>query len=362
MNLAIKLSNLPSPTAIKEDDFEILFEQNIEEAKKILGENWQPMESDPYTQNIRLLTLRQMHNQAGLNHTIKQMLVTLAKSVDLDYLGLGRGILRDNGEYPYADFQFNLYAPLDYNVTIPKGTILNDVTDSVQAYTSNDAVILAGALNVIVKVELKLFSFSSDLKTENIVTSLPFAPTVKQLKSFSNGAELEDDERYRMRIILSRKFSTAGSEDAYRYFALSADARISDVFISDEALLEVHIYLASDVGVDDLMVERVYNICSAKSVRPLSDKVVVAPALVKELSIRATITVFDLLKAGEIEEKIKNSFKYGFALGQDLVKSEVLRKCHLQGVYKVESDFVDVVVEQKEIIKIISLTLVFEEM
>jgi phage-related baseplate assembly protein len=362
MNLNAKLGNLPLPTIVEENDFETLFIENIEEAKKVLGENWQPLESDPYTQNIRLLTLRQMHNQAGLNHTIKQMLVTLATGVDLDYLGLERGIIRDEGEYPYADFEFTLYTALDYNVTIPKGTLLNDVTDSIHAYTSSDAVILEGELSVVVRVELEIFSFSSDLKTENIVTSLPFAPTVKQLESYSDGAALEDDERYRMRIILSRKFSTAGSADAYRYFALSADARIADVFITSEASLEVHIYLASDVDIDDLMIERVYTICNAKSVRPLSDKVVVSTALVRELSISITITVFDLLKSGEIEEKIRNSFKYGFALGQDLVKSEILRKCHLNGVYKVESDFVDVVVEQKEIIKIISLTLAFEEM
>ena len=350
------LAELRTPSVVVVSDFDTLLDENVALAKEVLGSDWRPLESDAYMKKIRVLTLRQMHNQADKNETIKQLLVTTATGTSLDYKGLGRSVTRDEGESPYADFKFTLSSVLEHNVTIPKGTLLSSDDDKHKAETMEDAQIIAGDESVTVQVQLLELTSSSDVVTENIVTDMPFIAVTEQLESFKNGANVESDDRYRIRVIESlARFSTAGAEDAYRYYTFAADSRIDDLVVLDEEILEVHIYIASNLGVDQAMIDRVYDSCTPKKVRPLNDKVVVAAAPIIGLDVSSTIEVFDLLKAGEIEEAIRDNFHNSFFIGQDFVKSDLDRKCHVDGVYRVNTDFTDVLTNEKEIIKINSL-------
>lgn len=362
-DLENKLSSLSEPTAFDTKTFDENLAVNIKLAKEVLGEDWLPLESDPYMKKLRVATLRQMFNQEDKKETVKQVLLTTATKNDLDLLGIGEHILRDEGEYPNCDFEFTLLSLSDEDLTIPAGAVLSSDDDKYKAHVIDDVIIQAGELKTIVKVELEDYVSQSEAKTEVLVTELSFGVEIKQLDIFKNGAGAESDDRYRLRIIKANDTkSTAGAEDSYKWFTYGADSRIDDVKILSEKVLCVDIYIASfNSEVDELMVERVYNSCSTKKVRPLGDKVSVYPAIKKVVDITATIEVFDLLKQSEIKDSIEANFKDSFFIGQNFIKSDFIRKCHLDGVYRVNSGFEDVITNDKEIVTIGSINLTFKE-
>lgn len=358
-----KISSLTDPTAFNNKTFDELLAENVLLAKEILGEDWKPLESDPYMKKLRVLTLRQVHNQADKNETVKQLLVTTATKQDLDHLGASEGVFRDLGEYPYVNFEFTLLTAATTDLTIPHGLVLNSDDDQHKAILAESIFIEAGNLTGTGRVELQEYTYQSEVKTENIVTELTFAVEAKQLDIFSNGDDEEKDDRYRLRIIASNdKHSTAGSEEAYKYFVYSADSRIDDVSIPDDnEPLEVNIYIASFDGVDSVMINRVNEALNAKYTRPLGDDVKVFPAEKVEVNLTATIHLFDLLKQSEIDKKIRANFDNSFFIDQNFIQSDFIRKSHVDGVYKVESDFTDVTTTNKQIIDIKSINFNYVE-
>jgi len=205
------------------------------------------------------------------------------------------GVLRLEGAKPYADFTFTLSAALSYDVTLKKGLQLSDTKEAV-GLLLGDIVITAGATSGVGVVELQEFVESSTLKTETIVTPLPFVATATQNENYHDGANVEDDERYRERIWLSReRKSTAGSKLMYEYFTKSADARVEDVTIIDDTAGIVKVYLLSSDGVaDSVMIDRVNEALNVESVRPLTDSVQVSSATIIDATINADIVLYDM--------------------------------------------------------------------
>lgn len=370
-DIANKIARLPDLTVINIKSFDLLLNENIVLLKEVLGRDWQPLESDPYMKNLRVLTLRQMHNQADRNWTIRNLLITTATGSDLDHLGVQEGVYRDKGERPYALFEFKISTKLDHTVIIPKGTILNSADDIYKAETMEVGRIFAGDESVTVRTELQALSSNSDIRTDGILTDLPFVASVKQLENFINGSELESDDRYRVRILMRMaSYSTAGAEDAYIYYTLLGDNRIDDVVVinvQEEGYtdlferLDVPIIISSRNGVDQVMIDRVYASCTPRYVRPLNDHVIVRGAIERKVRIKATVEMFDLLRAGDVEMQIKKNFESAFYIGQNLVRSDVVRKMHIDGVYKVISGFEDVIIDRTEIIVIDGFDLDFVE-
>ena len=95
--------------------------------------------------------------------------------------------------------------------------------------------------------------------------------------------------------------------------------------------------------------------------RPIGDNLIVKPAEIVELDIDVTVELFDMLKQGEIDAAIRANFDNSFFIGQDFVRSDLIRKCHIDGVYRVDTDFSDVIVSEKQIVKINSLNLNYVE-
>ena len=357
-----RLSLLPAPTVMDERNFDELLAENIEALKRFLGEEYIPLESDPFMKKLRVLTLRQLHNIVDKNETIKQLLVTTATGANLDNLGASVGVFRDAGEYPVALFEFSLSVDLDYDVVVPKGTVLNSDDDRYKSLLLEDVVIKAGELVGRGKVALQVYTKTSEIKTENIVTDMPFVVSAEQLESFSGGDEAEDDDRYRVRIISSfSRFSTAGSYEAYEYWTYSADSRIDDVVIVSPEPMVVDVYIHSFSGVDDVMIKRVEDKLNDRYVRPLSDKVNVKKPVYMGYKGKAIVFVKSLLDSGEIGKRIRANFDNSFYIGQDLPKSEFFKKCHVAGVVRVVSDFEDIIVSDTAVINSFDLDLEFRE-
>lgn len=112
-------------------------------------------------------------------------------------------------------------------------------------------------------------------------------------------AVYESDTAFRKRIQLSwAKLSTAGSENAYTFFASSADPDVLDVRSygpeDHELLGEVHIYVLSriDAGVAaDELLAAVMDSVNKREVRPITDFVTVKSAIIKPFQVVADIHI-----------------------------------------------------------------------
>ena len=100
------------------------------------------------------------------------------------------------------------------------------------------------------------------------------------------------------------------------------------------------------------MCQRVYEACNYKYTRPIGDKVIVKPAEMIAVDIIGTIELIDLLKQSEIDTQIKANLNTSFFIGQNFIKSDFIARCHISEVYKVDIDFLEKIVSDKQIIKI----------
>jgi len=287
------LLDLPKPTIIEELDFETIVNRKVERVKAILAERgieWQPSESDDLMTMIEMDAYEEMLLVAKTNERIRQQFLAFATGSNLDHIGVTRfGVERLPGVKPKADMRFSLSAVLDVDVILPKGLLLGNGVDV--AYLIEDVVIKAGSLEAQGVIELDEEIDFKDVKTEMILTPLPYLIKAKQLTPFSGGANLEDDERYRERIWLSReRRTTAGSRLMYEFYAKSADVRVKEVNVANGGAGIVKVCYHADEDITNIVLDYL----NAEEIRPLTDLVEVEKAVVKEVLIDAKLIAKDL--------------------------------------------------------------------
>lgn len=109
------------------------------------------------------------------------------------------------------------------------------------------------------------------------VTPLPFVVSIENLLVTSGGADIEENDPYAGRIRLApEKFSTAGPELAYAYFALSASQDITDVKVDNPSpgVTRILVLLKDGELPQQQHLDAVLEKCSATDVRPLTDSVI----------------------------------------------------------------------------------------
>ena len=365
----MQLLDLPAPEVIEEFDYEMIKQRKLDtfaEIAKAKGIEYVPNESDDIMTMIEADAYAEMLLRTRINNAVKAGLLAYAKGRDLDHLGATRyGVLRLEGSKPYASFTLTLSSELTYDINLPKNMQMSDGKGKF-ALLLEDVLIKAGERVGVGVCELQEYVETSDVKTENIVTPLPYVITATQDDIFENGADTEDDERFRKRIWLSReRKSTAGSVLTYKYYVFNADSRVSDVKVIDDTPGVVKVYLLSVAGTaDSVMIERVSEALSVESVRPLTDDVQVYSATVISATIEANIVLYDMSYEANVRELIESRIKDNTMLfGKELT----IPKIH--GL--LESEMVkDIVLlnptatincAENEVIDVTTLTLNFSE-
>ncbi len=111
-----------------------------------------------------------------------------------------------------------------------------------------------------------------------IVDPFPFFKSVINLDGSQGGAEIESDSSLKERIREApSKFSTAGPEDGYKYWAKTANQDIIDVDVARTVPGTVRItpLMVGGELPSESILEAVNLICSDKKRRPLTDNVIV---------------------------------------------------------------------------------------
>ena len=151
-------------------------------------------------------------------------------------------------------------------------------------------------------------------------------------------AVMESDERLRYRAQMSLEgLSTAGSIDAYRFHALSADAGIADAAVDSPTPGVVRVVILGDTDVaTPVQVAAVATALNAKRVRPLTDTVKVEAARVIVYSLRATVTIADGpdrdVVLADIRQRAAQTARDYRAIGRGVPRSALYAALHGAGV------------------------------
>ncbi len=144
---------------------------------------------------------------------------------------------------------------------------------------------------------------------KNLVDPIPYIDRVENLTVTEGGADLETDENLAERIYLApSSWSTAGPDDAYKYWVRTFDAGISDVRVESQVPGDVEIYFMLQGGElpDEAMVGELERFLRDEDVRPLTDHVIVrAPHEVRYgISLVYYVNESDRLRAAVIQENV----------------------------------------------------------
>lgn len=358
----MELLNLPFPNVIEELSYDEILNKIKKLFLKLLNDDEIALlESDNYSCLLEALAYREMILRARINSSIKAMLLPYSAGSDLDNVVSIYGIKRLKGAKPLAKVRFELSAPRDSDVVIPKDLVILS-SNADRAILKNELIIPAGGKEVGGVMELDRYEKTSDIRCEYIQTPLPFLLNAKQESKFSGGSDAESDEALRKRALLSlKRFSTAGSKGAYEYHAYSANAKVEDVSVKNGGAGIVNVYIKSDGS--DAVLNDVRKALNDEKARPLTDLVNVANANVIEARIKAVVELVDLSNQGMVDKIIKSEIKNSFKIGEDLNLSYLYRCIHQAGVYraKITLPTSDILADEKSFIKISNIDITYQK-
>ncbi len=319
-----------------------------EEYKRLTGKELVLKEADPmrliaYSNCMLLYQILQYADRAG-----KMALLKYSYGDYLENIGAFKGVERMKGVAALTNLRFSL-SDVRNNVTIiPKGTRVT-AGDGVYFETLDILEIapgeLSGEINAICKeIGIKGNGYNPG-KLNVLVDPVAYVDKVENLSMTEGGAELETDESLAERIYLApSSWSTAGPDDAYKYWARTFDPAITDVCVRSEVPGEVKICFILQDGrlPDEIMVEELQKYLQDEDVRPLTDNVIVHMPRVQLYAIDLTyyINESDRSRAASIQERVQDSVNKYISwqkekIGRDINPDQLRKQVILAGAKRV---------------------------
>jgi len=335
----------------------INFEENLNEYYAIIKTkipNYKISESDVFSIMLQSMCYKEMMINSAFNKNVNAFFLHTATGNDLDMHGFEFGLNRLLGSYPIAQIEFKLKIERNFDLMIPAKTIFY-TTDNSVAKLINDVFIKKGELLGLGYVELEEYLIESDKIVSSMQTPISFLD-FKQIGEFKDGKIEEGDEVFRERIYLALSLpSTAGSENAYDYYATSADSRIKSVktFSDDDAIVKI-IFDIDEKEYEEIIRGKILKAVNDEFVRPLTDKVEVYAVKKIMFDIDVEIMIdksFDILSINSI---LETSFreKLIFKIGENVETSNIISIAHISSSFikRVKlNNFTDIEVEKDSI-------------
>jgi phage-related baseplate assembly protein len=275
--------------------------------------------------------------------------VRFARGPILDYLGELVATPRLLAQAARCTVRFNLPAAVTQPLPIPIGTRVSTQDAKLTFITDQDVVMVVGQSHVSATATCTTVGEHGNGWTAGQITVLGNSPapglTASNTTVTAHGAQDEDDDRYRERIILAPEaFSNAGSRAAYRYHTLAVHQSIVDVAVQgpDEGQPDGHVALfpltTSGLPTADLL-KRIESQISGEKLRPLCDTVSALPPVEVVYQIKANITFYAhadrsvaLATAKAAAQAYADECRAN--LGRDLVPEQLTALLQVSGVYR----------------------------
>lgn len=316
----MNLDNLRDVQFVDEDT-ETIRQNIITTFEGITGRSLAP--SDPERLFLEGLAVIIGQQKVLINQTGKQNLLAYAEKENLDHLGALVETERLPEQPAKTTMRFSLAQAHTSAVTILDGTRVSP--DGKLFFSTSETVeIEIDEISIDIEVTCQTpgeigNGYLPD-QIKKLVDPIPLIKEVTNITESSGGSEEESDSAYRLRINEApSRFSTAGPEAAYDYFARSAHQDIIDVSItspSDGAIDICVLKVGGELPTQE-MKDAVLEKVSDKTVRPLTDKVnVIDPAVINyDLDVQYWIKTSDLSNSENVKAAI-TAAKDAFILWQ----------------------------------------------
>lgn len=230
----------------------------------------------------------------------------------LENIGALKGIRRMEGAAARTTMQFTLSGQRNNVTAIPAGTRVTagdemyfETTDILEIPAGN----ITGRVNAVCKeIGVKGNGYNpGDLKM--LVDPVPYVDRVENLTSTEGGADLETDESLSERIYLApSSWSTAGPDDAYKYWVRTFDPAITDVWVGSEVpgIVEICFIMQGGQIPEESMTGDLEKYLQNEKIRPLTDRVIVRAPDVQKYGIDITyyINRSDHIQTAAIQKKV----------------------------------------------------------
>lgn len=284
-----------------------------------------------------------------INYTGKQNLLKYATGNFLDELGYLMDTERLAATAAKTTVKITLSDIFTKDTVIPEGI---RVSPDGNIYFATDTVLIIGAG----KKEGTVSATCTQVGTigngfmpgqiKIIIDPNPYVQTIENTTLSEGGSEIEEDDVYRERIHNSpEKFSVAGPDGAYEFWARSASALIEDVRVVSPVPGDVDIYAILQGGElpQQEILDEIYTICNDKKIRPLTDHVFVkTPEVIKyDINVTYYVHVDNQYKLTEISAAVENAVN-NFVLwtkskiGRDINITELHSRILAAGVKRVD--------------------------
>ncbi len=338
-------SSLPEPSFIDRDATAITQEM-VSMYETMTGKTLQP--AQPERLMVDVVAYREMMLRVAIQEAAKRNLVRYAPAPMLDYLGELVCVTRLAAQAASTTVRLSQETATAQDVIVPSGARFR-AKDGQTFSLNGAAVIPAGAQTVIGAAVAEVAGAGANgFLAGEIVSddgdSWPAGVSGVSIGVSYGGADEEDDERLRSRILLGPEgFAVAGPEAAYRYHVLSAHQDLVDVGVMSSWPGLVGVYPLSKYGAPTgEMLDLVATAVNASGVRPLTDQVVVLPPSRVAFEIRASLTLSTWADAASTTTAVRQALTdYGDALrrrlGREVIPSKIVTLIgQVSGVYSVD--------------------------
>lgn len=238
--------------------------------------------SDPVHLLFRSIAYTRTKHAIRVNDALKQQLLRYSRGAVLDHKGSGWDTPRIGGDKATTTIRFNLEENRAGVAFIKKGTAITPSGDLL-FITTKDAVASEREAHIDVQAECEVVGEIGNGfepgEIAELIEPIRYVKNCANTTRSSGGTEIESDEAYKKRIQAApEKMTTAGSEEAYKFYTFRASPLITDVdpYMPEPGRVNVRFLLKDGVLPDEEMISRVEKELSHKKVRPLTDHLTVS--------------------------------------------------------------------------------------
>ena len=346
----MNLSNLPAIEFV-DADTETAKAEVIAKYEEISGRSLAA--ADPIRLFLESVAAENAQLRAAINKAGKMNLLAYAVGDYLDHLGVLVDTDRLAASKAQTTIEFTLSAALQIAVTIPAGTRITDMSQTVIFATSETLTIEAGQLTGTVTAYCTEAGSAGNGyivgQLQTLIDPVPYVESAFNKTVSVGGADIEDDDDYRERIHLApESFSVAGPKGAYEFWAKSASSLVEDVAVFgpedglEPGCVEVYPLLEGGQIPTQEILDAVLEVLNDDKIRPLTDKVSVLPP--STVSYRIELTYYidrsNAETATAVKEAVDNAItKYKLwqkaKLGRDIDPSKLVEMMVQAGAVKV---------------------------
>lgn len=267
----------------------------------------------------------------------------------LENLGALKHIYRKEATGATTTARFKMDSARSTTTGIPRGTRLT-AGDGIYFATESYAEILPGGTYVDVPAHCMTVGSSGNNyaagEISTIVDPVPFIDSASNITAPENGADMESDDSLRLRIHLApAAYSSAGTEDAWKYFVRECNPSVTDILVANPEPRVVRVrYLLEGgevPGAESLAEMREY--LTRDDIKPLTDTVEVLAPETKPYSLSLTYYINRSSKSSaltiqaSVEKAVQDYILWqGKKLGRDINPSELTKLILAAGAKRVE--------------------------